>query len=98
MNGWWCWLGKCYPAGPNNDITLHDKEYNSIVKKVDKKREAILVDLAWWSTEVREDPLFIVGHKKPRNGVLIPEQENENNILGHFRGISFKHVKLDFQN
>ena len=87
MNGWWAWLSHCYPAGPNNDINIHTIEYNSIIKKLDKRGDSVLVDLGWWSETVKNDSFFIVGHKKPRKGKLSEEQTNENDVLGHFRGL-----------
>jgi hypothetical protein len=88
MNGWWCYAGDSYPAGKYPDISVHKIEYKDLIKSMKKKDDCVLVDLGWSSREIKEQGIFLFGHKKPRGGKLTHSQIDENNVLGYFRGTS----------
>lgn len=88
-NGWWAWISDSYPAGKYKDITITEKEWNSLKKDLSSDSERILCDRAWPNeslSNLEDRKLLVSGHVKP----IGKELEAENAVLGHFRGKKIK--------
>jgi len=85
QNGW-AWCSDSYPAGKYADLSITWREFGNL-KRGFKKDEHVLVDRGWHGDRVHETELLVVGFKKPIGGELEEWQQNENDVLGHFRGL-----------